>query len=157
MAEIQEYNPLVLQENYVKHLPRNVISLLHKHIDRIDLEEKEQETLDLVFKQAPPLTANLVVYRGLVLYHEDLNLCFTHILSTSLSKEMAVDFSNNDENTSVVMRITLVKGTHVLPLYNISNENENEVILNRNTQLDITKVQTIDGVKYIDVTNQTFK
>jgi hypothetical protein len=146
MATVVCLDPLQTQVDYVKHLPAKVNSDIWRYLERIDLDSPDN--LSKAFKEAPPLTMDLVVYRGLALDGQEIDLCYPEFMSTSLSLPKALVFTTGGKG--VLLRITLTKGSKILPLYTISNCDEEEILLDRNTQLYITGRTD----EYLDLTNQ---
>ena len=113
--------------------------------------------IDAAFDSAPPLTKDLVVYRGLhfpISDAEDVPRRLPTImgnaykgryqgyLSTSLNRGVAYDFAKREYQDCIIMKIHIKKGTRVLFLHVHSvTRSEYEVLLPRNSILEIYSIK----------------
>lgn len=109
--------------------------------------------IDAAFNSAPPLTKDLVVYRGLHFHFSEnpknkmimgnaYKGRYKGYLSTSLNKGVAYDFAKREDQDCIIMKIHIKKGTRVLFLHNHSvTRSEYEVLLPRNSILEIYSIK----------------
>lgn len=96
--------------------------------------------IDKAFENSPPLTQDVVVYRGIrssyQIEGEFVEKAFT---STSVNLSIALEFNNNSK--CCIFKINVPKGKKVLPLVNCSeNASELEVLLPKNSTFKIKTV-----------------
>jgi hypothetical protein len=91
--------------------------------------------MDKAFYNSKPLSMPLTVYRGIKGKAEDLMLNDKAFISTTLSKHRTRMF--RDLNCCI-LQITVCPGCKVLPLEKVSEESEEEVLLDRDGNLEIT-------------------
>jgi hypothetical protein len=110
--------------------------------------------IDYALDSAPPLTKDLVVYRGLhfhisenptknkIIMGNAYKGLYKGYLSTSINKEIAYEFGKREYQECIIMKIHIKKGTRVLFLnLHSATRNENEVLLPRNTVLEIYSIK----------------
>jgi hypothetical protein len=138
---------------------------LNNSLEEIDTETDLEDVLplsrvydvrniDAAFDSAPPLTKDLVVYRGLH-FHISENPSknkmimgnaykgrYKGYLSTSLNRGVAYDFAKREDQDCIIMKTHIKKGTRVLFLHNHSvTRSEYEVLLPRNSVLEIYSIK----------------
>ncbi len=116
--------------NYMRYPSGKYVSQVHDSI----------KLIDKAFENSPPLTQDVVVYRGIrssyQIEGEFVEKAFT---STSVNLSIALEFNNNSK--CCIFKINVPKGKKVLPLVNCSeNASELEVLLPKNSSFKIKTV-----------------
>jgi hypothetical protein len=158
------------QRDYVKNLSETKLVAIKKYTEEAygpindallvnrEIPEKCKEIvreLDEIFEQAPPLTTNLVVYRGVTKRHDFGKLA--GFISTSIDYDMALSFASIN-NQCCVFIITIPKGAKALPIDDVSvHEREGEILLPRSGHFEVTKTGYNDGMEtfYLDLVLET--
>ena len=99
--------------------------------------------LDAAFKNSPPTTKEITLYRGIRYNkgdkYEHEPVFNKQYISTTTSETVAKDFKGKDIYCCI-MKIKIPKGSHILPLYNYSRfQGEFEVLLPRDGKFIINK------------------
>ena len=96
------------------------------------------EQMNEIIKNAPPLTEDILVYKGL---KQELNPSFTTFISTSLNLQVANSFHSGDCCKSYII---LKKGMSALALLTISSHDEYEILLPYDTKLKLIAKDSTD-------------
>ena len=96
--------------------------------------------IDEAFKNVPPTKETYVLYRGIKL-DKKIEKDFTSktYVSTSSNKDVSLNFSGNKTHKCCFFEITVPKGSHVLPLMQLSMHNEMEILLSRDSDFKVVK------------------
>ncbi len=152
------YNDIFLQQiNYVNTLDTETMDAvkyytgsgyikLNKFL-RHPIQPNIQENInyinliDCAFKYSPPLEKSIVVYRGITLSNKiDADFTDCGYISTTANKNIALKFNANKTKVCCLFEIYIPKGSHVLPIVDISNySDEMEILLPRGGTFHITK------------------
>jgi len=120
--------------------------LNNKIRNNLELDEEESKIIsdiDKAFKNAPNLTNNIILYRGIA--KEDYINNFSYN-SCSLDLEMAKNFGN------IILKINVYPGCKILPLSGLSEYwDESEVLLDKNLNLEIIDSYMDGKFKIINV------
>lgn len=96
--------------------------------------------IDQAFKNAPPLTQDVVIFRGIRSSYE-IEGDFVEKAYTSSTVDLSVALDFNNKSKCCIFKIFVSKGTHVLPLVNCSdNASELEILLPKNGKFKILSV-----------------
>jgi len=96
--------------------------------------------IDQAFKNAPPLTQDVITFRGIRSSYQ-IEGDFTEKAYTSSTVDLSVALEFNNNNKCCIFKIHISKGTRVLPLVDCSdNASELEVLLPRNSKFKILSV-----------------
>lgn len=84
----------------------------------------------IIFQDIPPITDDIIVYRGVdgPIPDDGDEIEKGGYLSTSLTKEIAIQFANSDRH-SILYKFIIKKGTKVIPMLAVVNKKEDEIIL----------------------------
>ena len=97
------------------------------------------ELIDGIFKSVPPLTENVIVYRGIKSsFMIDASFIEKSFVSTTVDTSIASEYANQK---CCFFKIYIPKGTRVIPLVSCSeNASELEVLLPRNSHFKFTSL-----------------
>jgi hypothetical protein len=153
------YNSII---KYTTDYYRTLNNTLEEIKNVVDLEDSlpvgilyDVRNIDAAFASAPPLTKDLIVYRGLhfpITYdsrrHKKILMGnvykgrYQGYLSTSLYKGSVYEFAKRDYSDCTIMKIHIKKGSRVLFLHDHSvTRDEFEVLLPRNSTLEIYSIK----------------
>jgi len=135
------------QIDYVRNLPEHIknsiswytggnFDLFNESLrnDKIPSDKHHFDNIVLAFKACPPLTENVVVYKGIDndrVYEVDKAFS-----SSSYNISGVADFHGQ---TCCILEITISPGSKILPIFHISRiPSENEILLDRNGKFILT-------------------
>lgn len=111
------------------------------------------QQIDSAFAHAPPLTNDIIVYRGIRssfnIHHDFTEKAYT---STSDELDIAIDF--NGRRKCCVFRIHVPKGQKILPLITCSeNKSEAEILLPRNSHFKFVSLfhDIVHNINLVDL------
>lgn len=183
----QEYsNILKLQIEYMKKLDKKTIdalvyytdngyTLINNALNSGNVNSQKLETyinlIDDAFKNAPPTTQSLILYRGIKsqtkITKDFVNKAY---VSTSSNKNTSLGFSGQQGYPCCFFEFTIPKGSRVLPLMFLSMfKGEMEILLARDSEFHVVKhsftpkantviakyIETIDKLKPVGVKQST--
>ena len=152
------------QFKFIENLNSEIKNILYKYTgglySRINMklyhgavldedEQKYVDAIDFCFDSVPPLSHDLILYRGIRgdIFNENVRYYVSCTYDVSIAKTFT-------EGECCLLKIFVSRGNRVLPLENISeSKHEQEILLNRNgyfTKVDETKIDDVKTfvVKY---------
>jgi hypothetical protein len=128
--------------NYLRHGGEKYIQQVYNSV----------KLIDQAFKNAPPLTQDVVTFRGIKSSYEiESEFIEKAYTSSTVDLSIALEFNNNSK--CCIFKIHVSKGTRVLPLVDCSeNASELEVLLPRSSKFKIIST-TFDETNNRNVIN----